>query len=35
MPEEGQVIVFNNIKLTIEKINKKRIVSIKIELTKK
>ena len=35
MPEEGQVIVFNNIKLTIEKINKKRIVSIKLELTKK
>ncbi len=30
IPEEGQILEFNNFKFEIEKINKKRIVSIKI-----
>ncbi len=32
IPEEGQILKFNNLKFTIEKINKKRIVSIKTEI---
>ncbi len=32
IPQEGQVLKFNNLKFTIEKINKKRIVSIKTEI---
>ena len=35
IPEQGQVINFDNFKFTVEKINKKRIVSIKIELIHK
>ena len=31
IPEEGQILEFNNFKFEIEKINKKRIVSIKIK----
>ncbi len=34
MPEEGQCVDFHTFKFTIEKINKKRIISIKIELKK-
>ena len=32
IPEEGQTFEFNKLKFTIEKINKKRIISIKTEL---
>ena len=32
IPQEGQILKFNNLKFTIEKINKKRIVSIKTEI---
>ena len=32
IPQEGQILNFNNLKFTIEKINKKRIVSIKTEI---
>jgi len=35
IPEEGKVIVFDRCKFTIEKINKKRIISIKTELIEK
>ena len=35
MPEEGKTIIFNKCKFTIEKINKKRIISIKTELIEK
>ena len=32
IPEEGQVVIANQLKFTIEKVNKKRIISIKTEL---
>ena len=32
IPEEGQVVIANKLKFTIEKVNKKRIISIKTEL---
>jgi len=32
IPEEGQVFIANKLKFTIEKVNKKRIISIKAEL---
>jgi putative hemolysin len=35
MPQEGKTIIFNKCKFTIEKINKKRIISIKTELIEK
>jgi len=35
MPEEGKTIIFDKCKFTIEKINKKRIISIKTELIEK
>ena len=35
MPKEGKTIIFNKCKFTIEKINKKRIISIKTELIEK
>ena len=35
MPQEGKIIIFNKCKFTIEKINKKRIISIKTELIEK
>lgn len=35
IPEEGKTIIFNQCKFTIEKINKKRIISIKAELIEK
>ena len=35
IPQEGQIIQFDEFKFTIEKINKKRIISIKITLSEK
>ena len=35
IPEEGKTLIFNKCKFTIEKINKKRIISIKTQLIEK